>query len=104
MAIFVGTPLSDSVSGSRLSDWIAGLAGNDTLIGGPFPFDAGGADTLDGGAGADSLVGGTGNDAYVIDSAGDKISELGGDANDRIFASINIDLTPAPPPMPASST
>ncbi|HTO82167.1 MAG TPA: calcium-binding protein, partial [Methylomirabilota bacterium] len=60
MATLVGTSLSESISGSRLSDWMAGLAGNDTLIGGPFAFDAGGADTLDGGMGADSLVGGTG--------------------------------------------
>jgi Ca2+-binding RTX toxin-like protein len=64
-----------------------GLAGNDTLVGNA------GADTLDGGTGTDSLVGGTGNDTYVIDSAGDRVSEFGGDADDRIIASISIDLT-----------
>jgi Ca2+-binding RTX toxin-like protein len=87
MANFTGSSLNDVLSGSALSDWIAGLAGSDTLTGN------GGADTLDGGAGKDSLVGGPGNDTYVIDDVGDKISETGGDANDRIFAAINIDLT-----------
>ena len=87
MTTFIGTSLNDDLSGSGLSDWIAGLAGNDTINGG---F---GDDTLDGGAGADSLVGGNGNDSYVVDSAGDKISESGGDTEDRILASISIDLT-----------
>jgi len=43
--------------------------------------------------GTDSLIGGDGNDTYVIDNAGDKISETGAEINDRILASINIDLT-----------
>ena len=34
-----------------------------------------GADTLDGGAGADTLVGGAGNDIYVVDNAGDIVTE-----------------------------
>src|SRR5262249_14762438 len=81
-----GTSSADSKVGGSLSDLLVGLAGNDTLIGN------GGADTLDGRTGTDSLLGGTGNDTYVIDSAGDKISETGGDTDDRIQASISIDL------------
>ena len=34
-----------------------------------------GNDTLDGGAGADTLIGGTGNDTYVVDNAGDVVTE-----------------------------
>jgi Ca2+-binding RTX toxin-like protein len=51
---------------------IAGTAAADTLAGGA------GDDTLSGGAGADSLDGGTGNDTYVVDNAGDKITDSGG--------------------------
>src|SRR5262249_8439519 len=87
MTILSGSSLSETLAGTKLSDLIAGLAGNDTLTGDD------GADTLDGGAGADSLVGGSGNDSYVVDSVSDKISDFGGDANDRILASISIDLT-----------
>ena len=34
-----------------------------------------GDDTLDGGAGADKLIGGAGNDTYIVDNAGDVITE-----------------------------
>jgi Ca2+-binding RTX toxin-like protein len=84
---FQGGAGADSHAGTALSDLMFGLAGNDTLTGNA------GADTLDGGAGTDSLVGGAGNDTYVVDSAGDKISETGAEANDRMLASISIDLT-----------
>lgn len=46
--------------------------GNDTVLTGP------GNDWLDGGSGTDSLTGGAGNDTYVIDNAGDRVTELGG--------------------------
>jgi Ca2+-binding RTX toxin-like protein len=65
---------------------IRGLGGSDSLDG------LGGADTLDGGAGMDSMVGGDGNDTYVVDNAKDVVSESGGDTNDRVLASIAIDL------------
>src|SRR5262249_54734427 len=80
---FQGGSGADDHAGAGL---MFGLAGNDSLTGGT------GADTLDGGTGTDSLSGGGGNDTYVIDSAGDKIDESGGGADDRILASINIDL------------
>ena len=37
-----------------------------------------GADTLNGGAGADTMVGGLGNDTYVVDNAGDVVTEAAG--------------------------
>jgi len=43
-----------------------------------------GADTLDGGAGADTLSGGGGNDTYVVDTAGDSISESNGGGADTV--------------------
>src|SRR6185312_6081552 len=82
-----GGTADDNTAGTVLSDLMFGLGGNDTLTG-----DAG-ADTLDGGAGTDALAGGAGNDTYVIDNAGDKIGESGGGTDDRILASISIDLT-----------
>jgi Ca2+-binding RTX toxin-like protein len=86
MATFNGTALSDTIQGSALSDLIYGLAGNDSLSGGL------GADTLDGGAGADTLVGITGNDTYIVDNVKDVASDAGGDAHDRVVASISVDL------------
>ncbi|HEY8118203.1 MAG TPA: Ig-like domain-containing protein [Methylophilaceae bacterium] len=47
----------------------------------------GGNDTLDGGAGADNLIGGTGNDTYIVDNAGEKITELINEGTDDVFSS-----------------
>ena len=81
-----GGAAANSLDGGGESDLIFGLAGDDTLNG------LGGADTLDGSAGKDALVGFTGNDTYIVDSAGDLIFEGGADTDDRIVASISIDL------------
>jgi VCBS repeat-containing protein len=64
-----GNALNNAITGGSGNDSLSGAAGNDTLTGGA------GADTLDGGTGADSLVGGTGNDVYIVDDAGDSITE-----------------------------
>ena len=81
-----GTSVGETLAGGGTSDLILGLGGNDTLTGND------GADTLDGGTGLDLMTGGTGNDSYVVDNAKDVVSETGGDADDRILASIAIDL------------
>jgi Ca2+-binding RTX toxin-like protein len=43
-----------------------------------------GANRLDGGAGADQLLGGAGNDTYVLDDAGDTVTELTGGGSDTV--------------------
>jgi Ca2+-binding RTX toxin-like protein len=87
MATFNGTTSNDTLFGSGLSDLLYGLAGNDSISGGSL-----GDDTLDGGTGSDTLDGGVGNDLYVVDSTRDAIVETGGDDDDRIQATISIDL------------
>jgi Ca2+-binding RTX toxin-like protein len=74
-------------TGNALANAITGNSGSNTLTGND------GDDTLDGGAGADSMVGGKGNDTYVIDNAGDKISETGSDSGDTVQSKFAVDLT-----------
>jgi Ca2+-binding RTX toxin-like protein len=51
---------------------LTGNAAGNSLVGGA------GADTLDGGAGADTMVGGAGNDRFLVDDAGDVVTDTGG--------------------------
>ena len=69
------------------NDSLFGAGGNDTLIG------AGGNDNLDGGAGKDSLVGGIGNDTYMIDNAGDVVTEKASEGTDLVQSSVAYTLT-----------
>lgn len=43
-----------------------------------------GSDRIDGGAGADSMSGGRGNDIYIVDDAGDVVTELPGEGVDEV--------------------
>ncbi|MDY6922951.1 MAG: M10 family metallopeptidase C-terminal domain-containing protein [Pseudomonadota bacterium] len=59
------------LNGNGADNVIRAGSGNDRLEGGD------GDDYLDGGAGADIMAGGDGDDTYVVDNAGDRISESG---------------------------
>ncbi|NBB15889.1 hypothetical protein GVN21_11030 [Caulobacter sp. SLTY] len=81
-----GNIANDTLSGLDGKDLLYGLAGNDTLLGGA------GGDLLDGGAGADAMSGGTGDDTYIVDDAGDLITELGGEGIDRVRSTVSVTL------------
>ncbi len=77
----------NTISGLDGDDGIVGNGGNDRLDGGA------GNDVLDGGSGVDVLIGGTGNDVYVVDSAGDTVTELVGQGNDRVLTTVSYRLS-----------
>jgi Ca2+-binding RTX toxin-like protein len=80
-----GNTLANQIIGNAAGNNLIGDAGNDTLDGG------GGNDTLSGGTGNDSMTGGLGNDLYVVDAAGDTVSETSAlvGENDRVSTSVS---------------
>jgi Ca2+-binding RTX toxin-like protein len=77
------TVRGQTVIGTSYSDHIQTGIRPDLLNGGD------GNDSLDGGAGADTMVGGLGDDFYVVDDAGDVVTENPGEGNDTIGTRIN---------------
>jgi Ca2+-binding RTX toxin-like protein len=64
-----GNNLANTITGNSGNNSLMGGAGSDTLIGDD------GVDRLDGGTDADSMRGGAGNDIYLVDNAGDLVTE-----------------------------
>jgi Ca2+-binding RTX toxin-like protein len=82
----------EDVKGSGFDDYIVGsdsfneLEGNS---GADLIYGNGGNDMLDGGTGNDRMYGGAGDDIYVVDSAGDVVSESGGGGFDTVRTSLS---------------
>ncbi|MDP4301254.1 peroxidase family protein [Leptothrix discophora] len=76
--VFTGTAGADIANTGGGNDTLNGNAGNDTLLGGN------GDDVLNGGTGADAMTGGNGDDTYVVDAAGDTVTELAGGGADLV--------------------
>ena len=82
--------LGDNIENGTLINAVAfNLTGN--VLGNILTGNAA-ANTLNGNEGADTMIGGTGNDTYVIDQAGDIVTELVNAGIDTIQSSITYSL------------
>lgn len=77
---------NDHLYGADGVDILQGLGGDDYLQG------DGGNDTLDGGSGADRMIGGQGNDTYLVDNAGDQVTEGLNNGSDTVQSSVSFAL------------
>lgn len=73
-------------TGNSSPNYLTGNAAANVLNG------AGGNDTLNGGAGDDSLNGGANDDTYLVDAAGDVVSEAGGSGTDQVYSAVTYTL------------
>ncbi|ESQ90086.1 hypothetical protein ABAC460_09975 [Asticcacaulis sp. AC460] len=81
----IGTA-NTSGTGNELANYLFGNIGNNTLTG------LLGNDYLDGNIGADSLLGGQGNDTYIVDDAGDVVSEISNQGTDLVISTVTFSL------------
>ncbi|NMG77097.1 calcium-binding protein, partial [Aromatoleum diolicum] len=104
MAILTGSKKADTLKGGVGDDQLYGRQGNDILEGGDgndLLFGevgndnlrgGNGNDYLDGGVGSDAMLGGAGNDTYLVDSAGDVVTELADEGIDTVQSSVGYTL------------
>ena len=79
-----GDAAGDTISGFEN---VIGSSNADSLTG------DGGANRINGGGGADAMAGGGGNDTYVVDNAGDTVSENAGEGTDTVESSVTFTLS-----------
>lgn len=87
-----GNALNNDIAGSAGADILYGGDGQDSLSGGAGDdslYGGAGHDTLSGGAGADAMAGGEGSDVYIVDNAGDTVTELAGEGTDQVYVSLS---------------
>jgi Ca2+-binding RTX toxin-like protein len=87
-----GNTLDNTLTGNGGANALSGGAGKDILYGGAGIDSLNGGsegDWLDGGTGADAMSGGTGDDSYVVDDAGDALTEAGGEGDDVVHTSVS---------------
>ncbi len=77
---------ADHFYGGSGDDQLRGLENRDYLEGNR------GDDTLDGGSGADTMLGGQGNDTYIVDNAGDMVTEYANSGIDAVQSSVTFTL------------
>lgn len=80
---------ADTIFGGASNDRLYGDAGDDWLLGGnnrDYLHGSTGNDTLDGGAYDDRMVGCGGNDTYIVNTAGDLVTEKANEGIDTVWS------------------
>ena len=91
----IANELANDLYGNSGANVLEGLEGDDELYGngGDDRLIAGsGNDLLNGGIGSDFMSGGQGDDRYIVDDAGDVVSELDGEGHDRVYSEVSYTL------------
>ena len=82
-----GNDRDNGIWGNDYDNLLNGGGGVDTIKGG------GGADIIDGGTDADTMLGGQGYDIFIVDNAGDVVTEAIGEGFDQVQTSVSYSLT-----------
>ena len=82
-----GNDLDNAIIGNDYDNLLSGGGGAD------FIFGLGGSDIIDGGTNADTMLGGQGFDIYIVDNAGDVVTEYAGEGFDQVQTSVSYSLS-----------